>query len=213
MMIKPAPISSLRWTTSLSGRPLTRWASATLTPSSLTLSTCWSRKCWACCMASSSSCSSISRGRDVIGLGKGLCTAVGNTYATCNSELVLWAISAAVVSARLASLEPSVASRIFVGNMLISSLLLDRFPYLLDYRLSQVYYLSHAEPLRASSPRTPSAYCKRGERSVSTSPLHTIRSPVRSGCSSVLLLHTPFTILAAISVLDIYRMNVPDIAL
>jgi hypothetical protein len=43
---------------------------------------------------------------------------------------VLWAISAAVVRARLASLEPSVASRIFVGNMLISSLLLDGFPYL-----------------------------------------------------------------------------------
>jgi len=37
----------------------------------------------------------------------------------CNSELVLWAISAAVVRARRASLEPSVASRIFVGNMLI----------------------------------------------------------------------------------------------
>jgi hypothetical protein len=44
---------------------------------------------------------------------------VGNTYATCNSELVLLAISAAVVRASLASLEPSVASRIFVGNMLI----------------------------------------------------------------------------------------------
>src|SRR5215217_33838 len=56
-------------------------------------------------MASSSSCSSISRGRDVMGLGKGLCTAVGNTYATCNSELVLWVISAAVVRASLASLE------------------------------------------------------------------------------------------------------------
>src|SRR5215210_8397936 len=79
-------------------------------------------------MASSSSCSSISRGRDVMGLGNGLCTAVGNTYATCNSELVLLAISAAVVRSRLASLEPSVASRIFVGNMLISSLLLDGFP-------------------------------------------------------------------------------------
>jgi hypothetical protein len=35
-----------------------------------------------------------------------------------------------VVSARRASLEPSVASRIFVGNMLISSRLLDRVPYL-----------------------------------------------------------------------------------
>src|SRR5215212_8695572 len=81
-------------------------------------------------MASSSSCSSISRGREVMGLGKGLCTAVGNTYATCNSELVLWAKSAAVVRARRASLEPSVASRIFVGNMLISSRLLDRVPYL-----------------------------------------------------------------------------------
>src|SRR5215208_1405819 len=81
-------------------------------------------------MASSSSCSSTPRGREVMGLGKGLCTAVGNTYATCNSELVLWAISAAVVSARLASLEPSVASRIFVGNMLISSRLLGRIPYL-----------------------------------------------------------------------------------
>src|SRR5215207_9061114 len=81
-------------------------------------------------MASSSSCSSSSRGRDVMGLGKGLCTAVGNTYATCNSELVLWAISAAVVRARRASLEPSVASRIFVGNMLISSRLLEGFPYL-----------------------------------------------------------------------------------
>jgi hypothetical protein len=34
------------------------------------------------------------------------------------------------VRASLASLEPSVASRILVGNMLISSLLLDRFPYL-----------------------------------------------------------------------------------
>jgi hypothetical protein len=34
------------------------------------------------------------------------------------------------VRARRASLEPSVASRIFVGNMLISSLLLDGFPYL-----------------------------------------------------------------------------------
>src|SRR5215203_4316379 len=81
-------------------------------------------------MASSSSCLSTPRGREVMGLGKGLCTAVGNTYATCNSELVLWAISAAVVRARLASLEPSVASRIFVGNMLISSRLLDRVPYL-----------------------------------------------------------------------------------
>src|SRR5215210_1997580 len=70
-------------------------------------------------MASSSSCSWTSRGRAVIGLGKGLWTAVGNTYATCSSELVLWAISAAVVRARRASLEPSVASRIFVGNMLI----------------------------------------------------------------------------------------------
>jgi hypothetical protein len=54
-----------------------------------------------------------------MGLGKGLCTAVGNTYVTCNSELVLLAISAAVVRARPASLEPSVASKIFVGNMLI----------------------------------------------------------------------------------------------
>jgi hypothetical protein len=54
-----------------------------------------------------------------MGLGKGLCTAVGNTNATCNSEFVLWAISAAVVRARRASLEPSVAKSIFVGNMLI----------------------------------------------------------------------------------------------
>src|SRR5215203_7135407 len=81
-------------------------------------------------MASSSSCSLTSRGRAVMGLGNGLWTAVGNTYATCSSELVLWAISAAVVRARAASLEPSVASRIFVGNMLICSLLLDGFPYL-----------------------------------------------------------------------------------
>jgi hypothetical protein len=64
------------------------------------------------------------------GVRKGLCTAVGNTYAMCNSELVLWAKSAAVVSARLASLEPSVASSIFVGNMLISTRLLDRVPYM-----------------------------------------------------------------------------------
>src|SRR5829696_5430939 len=92
-------------------------------------------------MASSSSCSRTSRGRDVMGLGKGLCTAVGNTYATCSSEFVLWAISAAVVRARRASLEPSVASRIFVGNMLIFSLLLEGIPYLV-FRINRHRYQS-----------------------------------------------------------------------
>jgi hypothetical protein len=41
------------------------------------------------------------------------------TWSTCSSEPVLLARSAAVVAARLASLEPSVAKRILVGKMLI----------------------------------------------------------------------------------------------
>src|ERR671921_1296626 len=107
-------------------------------------------------MASSSSCSSISRGREVMGLGKGLCTAVGNTYATCNSELVLLAISAAVVRARRASLEPSVASRIFVGNMLISSLLLDGFPYLVFSTNWHKYQSARAVPISTGATRADS---------------------------------------------------------
>jgi hypothetical protein len=80
-------------------------------------------------------------------------------------------------------------------------------------RLPQLYDLSHAEPLRACLPCPPSAYCKRGERRVSTSPLRTIRPPVRPKCSSVLHLLTPFIILAAISVYVQYRVSAPDIAL
>jgi hypothetical protein len=80
-------------------------------------------------------------------------------------------------------------------------------------RLPQLYYLSHAGPLRASLPCPPSAYCKRGERSVSISSLRTIQLSVRPKCSSVLLFLTPFSILAAIPVYVQYRVNVPDIAL
>jgi hypothetical protein len=40
----------------------------------------------------------------------------------CNSEFVVLARSAAVLAASCASLEPSVASRILVGKMLIASL-------------------------------------------------------------------------------------------
>ena len=73
-------------------------------------------------MASWSSCSSTSVGLDVMGLGKRLCTAVGNTKATCSSEPDILATSAAVVSARSASSEPSVASSVFVEKMLICNL-------------------------------------------------------------------------------------------
>src|SRR3712207_7542025 len=38
-----------------------------------------------------------------------------------NSEPVCWAMSAAVLAAKIASSDPSVASRIFVGKMLICS--------------------------------------------------------------------------------------------
>src|ERR671911_2275082 len=107
-------------------------------------------------MASSSSCSWTSRGRAVIGLGKGLCTAVGNTYATCSSELVLWAISAAVVRARRASLEPSVASKIFVGNMLISSLLLDGFPHLVFSIDRHKYQSARVVPISTRATRADS---------------------------------------------------------
>src|ERR687897_3155304 len=48
----------------------------------------------------------------------------------CTSEPVSLESSAAACAAWRASSEPSVASRIFVGNMLIFSLLLDGFPYL-----------------------------------------------------------------------------------
>jgi hypothetical protein len=48
---------------------------------------------------------------------------VRKTKATCSSELVLSARSTAVRAAKEASLEPSVARRIFVGKMLILSLL------------------------------------------------------------------------------------------
>jgi hypothetical protein len=41
------------------------------------------------------------------------------TLMRCNSEFMLVASSAAVLAASSASLEPSEASRIFVGNMLI----------------------------------------------------------------------------------------------
>src|SRR5215207_5147526 len=41
---------------------------------------------------------------------------------TCSSELVPFAMSTAVESARSASLEPSVAKRIFVGKILIPNL-------------------------------------------------------------------------------------------
>jgi hypothetical protein len=41
------------------------------------------------------------------------------TKATCSSEPVLSARSTAVRAAKIASLEPSVARRIFVGKMLI----------------------------------------------------------------------------------------------
>ena len=43
----------------------------------------------------------------------------GKTLTTCSSEPVVLARSAAVVAAGAATSEPSVASRIFVGNMLI----------------------------------------------------------------------------------------------
>src|ERR671920_2300538 len=44
------------------------------------------------------------------------------TCTTCNSESVFWASSTALRAARSASSEPSVASRILVGKMLIASL-------------------------------------------------------------------------------------------
>src|SRR5215212_3630624 len=47
----------------------------------------------------------------------------------CTSEPVSLESSAAAWAAWRASSDPSVASRIFVGNMLISSRLLDSFPY------------------------------------------------------------------------------------
>src|SRR5215218_7434034 len=45
----------------------------------------------------------------------------GATVRRCNSEFVALAMSAAVLAASCASLEPSVASRIVVGKMLIAS--------------------------------------------------------------------------------------------
>jgi hypothetical protein len=45
----------------------------------------------------------------------------GATVRRCNSEFVVLAMSVAVLAASSASLEPSVASRILVGKMLIGS--------------------------------------------------------------------------------------------
>jgi hypothetical protein len=41
-------------------------------------------------------------------------------WTTCNSEPVFWASSIDALAANFASSEPSVASKIFVGKMLIS---------------------------------------------------------------------------------------------
>jgi hypothetical protein len=53
-------------------------------------------------------------------------------------------------------LEPSVASRIFVGNMLISSLLLDGFPYLVFRINRHKHQIARVVPISRGATRAES---------------------------------------------------------
>src|SRR5215212_10814378 len=91
-----------------------RWDSSTGAPAPSTILTCSSSTLWASRLWASSTSSVMPDTPEVSYKG---CPAP--TWSTCSSELVLLARSAAVVAARLASLEPSVAKRILVGKILI----------------------------------------------------------------------------------------------
>src|SRR5215207_10136587 len=91
-----------------------RWDSSTGAPAPSTILTCSSSTLWASRLWASSTSSVMPDIPEVSYKG---CPAP--TWSTCSSELVLLARSAAVVAARLASLEPSVAKRILVGKILI----------------------------------------------------------------------------------------------
>src|ERR671911_1575161 len=71
----------------------------------------------------------------------------------CTSEPVSLESSAAACAAWRASSEPSVASRIFVGNMLISSLLLEGFPYLVFSINRHKYQSARGTPISRRATR------------------------------------------------------------
>src|SRR5215218_4270876 len=86
-------------------------------PEASTCLTCSSSNRWPICLISSSCGILVSK--PIVSYSEVSC--VRKTKATCSSEPLLSARSTAVRAAKFASLEPSVARRIFVGKMLIKS--------------------------------------------------------------------------------------------
>src|ERR671911_972757 len=115
--ISPIPISSPTARIPWSGRAILKWAPATVPPASCTRLTCSSSNRCPICLISSSCAFSVLK--PIVPYSEASC--VRKMKVTCSSEPVLSARSTAVRAAKYASLEPSVASRIFVGKILIWS--------------------------------------------------------------------------------------------
>src|SRR5215203_125135 len=85
----------------------------------------------------------------------------GAAVRRCNSEFVVLAMSAAVLAASCASLEPSVASRILVGKMLIGTPPLLGTVLRLDNAMRPSRMHPHARPARDRYGRTSENSVKR----------------------------------------------------